>query len=107
MRDHSVLVLSLCLIVSGCSGNSEDATRKAIEADIKARGLGKDPSAASSAYAATDFKPFTSPDGFFRVNFPGEPTGGTRDADPTRGTEAAASYAIIKLPRMFTVSYVR
>jgi hypothetical protein len=96
VRHHSVLVVVLSLVVSGCSGNSEDATRKAIEADIKARGLDKDPNGASGAYAATDFKTYNSPDGFFRVNFPAEPSVSTQGADTAQGTTGSASYLIIK-----------
>jgi hypothetical protein len=80
---------------------------KEIADDLKARGLDKDPAAATSAPAAAEFKPYNSPDGVFRVNFPGEPRVNKFEAAPAAATAGAEVYSIDKLPRTFSVSCAR
>lgn len=98
-RRYAMLLLAGLV---GCSGGK--STEELIAEDVKKRGLDIPPPKVAPAPAVSEFKPYDSPDGRFRVNFPGEPRfvdHGPSKPDHRTGMQ---SYILLLEPRQYSVS---
>jgi hypothetical protein len=91
----------LLVIAAGCSQGK--TTEQLIAEDIKARGLDKAPPKLAPAPAASEFKPYSSPNGLFRVNFPGEPRAKDLGESKPMNRLAMESYVVVLAPRQYSV----
>ncbi|WP_435005145.1 hypothetical protein P12x_003039 [Tundrisphaera lichenicola] len=97
-RRYAVLLL---VGLVGCSGGK--STEELIAEDVKARGLIKPPPQATPAPAASEFKPYDSPDGRFRVNFPGEPRFVDHGPSKPEHRTGMQSYIVLRQPRQYSI----
>src|SRR5262245_61146076 len=102
MQRSDLAVLFLTFVVAGCSESanqpkeSPPATVAGIER-IKALEAAKAPTAAS------EFKPYESPDGLFRVNFPGAPEVTDVKIIIEPGRSKVESYSVSRLVQNYAV----
>ena len=98
-RPACLIFLSALLATPGCSEatkpSADGSARSQAEGDPKAPGIGPAGSDAPRAYE--------SPDGLFRVGFPGDPMVGERPASSKAGTVGEETYTLLRLPRSFLV----
>ncbi len=94
-----LLLLPASLALPACSDATKppgDAAESPVEAGSKAR---------RTTEPAPDVPvTFESPDGRFKVRYPGDPTVSKRPADPKAGTVGEDSYALIRLPRTYIIT---
>ncbi len=102
MRRPDLAVLFLTFAVAGCSGSADrpkgspPETAAGIER-VKALEATKAPTAAS------EFKPYESPDGLFRVNFPGTPEVSDVKFILEPGRSKVESYSVSKPVQRYAV----
>ena len=94
-------------LAAGCSDSGSepkvDGLPKNIADDLKARGIETAAPKPVPPPAAAEFKPYTSPDGLFRVNFPGEPRVGKLSPSIPDKLSAMESYIVERKPRGYSV----
>ena len=104
-RWHALLLVAGMAL--GCSKGEDNpgGIPKDIADDLKARGLSTEPPPGPGpAPAASEFRPYASPDGLFRVNFPGEPRARQLEAVPAQAKSGMEIYSVDRPKRTYAVT---
>jgi hypothetical protein len=100
-----------CLVAAGCSGTTTTTTSgplpKEIADDLKARGIPTEATPVAPEPSASEFKPYTSPEGTFRINFPGEPSVKAYEASKEMNRESMKTFIVEKPPRGYAVAWTQ